>query len=94
MDSSDALLTAMAAAPVVLVVTTTGDGRIVFRNDAANAMARRVVEAQGPQALDVMRGGDDRGGPGRQAAAEISGRADGLRNLVIEDKKTIENQKT
>jgi methyl-accepting chemotaxis protein len=54
-DSTDSLLAAMDTAPVVLLVATVGDGQIVFRNTAANAMARRIVESQGPQALDVMR---------------------------------------
>ena len=53
-NSVDSLLAALDAAPTVLLVTDEA-GEIVYRNQAANEMARRTMATQGEKALVVLR---------------------------------------
>ncbi len=53
-NSVDSLLAALDAAPTVLLVTDEA-GEIVYRNQAANEMARCTIATQGEKALVVLR---------------------------------------
>jgi|SRR5579859_2202288 len=54
LNSVDSLLAALHAAPAVLLVTDEA-GEIVYRNQAADEMARHTLATQGEQALVVLR---------------------------------------